>query len=193
MPELVGAVINNLPIDRNLCEQEFQSLSDSIEHLEQPVFIKPLRDCSGLGCFILKPEEINVDGLKSVAKELNGSYLIQKVIKNSKQIQNIYPAVLNTFRIVTYRLNGEIFHVPSVPRIGRGGKNVDNAYAGGIFVGITDDGKLLPTARTESELDFPSHPDTGFVFANNKIEGFEKAVIAAEKLHQLLPYMGIVF
>lgn len=193
MPELVGGVINNLPIDQNLSSQSFQTLSDNIKRLKQPVFIKPLRDSSGRGCYILKHEEISEGRLRTIAKEQKGSYLIQKVIKNSEQIRKIYPTALNTFRIVTYRLNGKIFHMPSVLRIGRGGNNVDNAHAGGIFVGIADNGEFLPTAHTEFGLDFASHPDSGFIFENSKIEGFGKLIVAAEQLHRLLPYMGIVF
>lgn len=55
-------------------------------------------------------------------------------------------------------------------RIGRNGKCLDNAHAGGMFVGVTPSGQLAEYAYTEQGEKFIKHPDTDVIFADCKIE-----------------------
>lgn len=76
-------------------------------------------------------------------------------------------------------------------RIGRGQSKVDNAHAGGMFIGVGDDGRLEPVAFTEFRNTFSIHPDTNIVFDGYQIHDFPKVLDAAESLHALLPEIGI--
>lgn len=74
---------------------------------------------------------------------------VQELVENSKDIKALNPSSLNNFRVITYILDGKIYHMPIILRIGRNGKRLDNAHQGGIFIGVNDDGYLLKEAHSE--------------------------------------------
>lgn len=82
--------------------------------------------------------------------------------------------------------------MPVILRIGQGGHFLDNAHAGGMFIAVNNDGSLNRFAITEFNDHFEKHPDTGLVFATHKIEHFNKVLLAAKKIHEAVPQIGIV-
>ena len=99
---------------------------------------------------------------------------------------------MNTFRVITYIWNGKVNWVPTIMRIGQGGSVVDNAHAGGMFIGISDDGVLKKTAFTEFRDTFDKHPDTGVIFEDYCISGFKKVLAAAQTMHARIPQVGVI-
>ena len=91
----------------------------------------------------------------------------------------------------TYRWKDEIKHVPVIMRIGKGGACIDNAHAGGIFVAI-DDGCMHKSAFTEFGSEFKEHPDTGAVFAEQKLLLISRVLDSATKLHCAMPQIGVI-
>lgn len=89
-------------------------------------------------------------------------------------------------------MDGKIYHMPIILRIGRNGKRLDNAHQGGIFIGVTDDGYLLKEAHSEFNDRFEEHPDTHIKFDNYKINNFDKIIKAAHNLHALDPQVGCI-
>ena len=61
-----------------------------------------------------------------------------------------------------------------------------------MFVGVTDDGKLAKFAFTEFCDTYEVHPDTGLVFKDHVIENFGLVLNAAEKMHTVIPEVGII-
>ena len=92
------------------------------------------------------------------------SVVVQECIAQNEQLNKLYPDAVNTFRVITYIWNGKIYHVPLALRIGQGGSFLDNAHAGGMFIGVSDEGELGNIAFTESGLHFEEHPDTNIKF-----------------------------
>lgn len=82
--------------------------------------------------------------------------------------------------------------MPVIMRIGRGGKVIDNAHAGGIFIGVDDDGFLNKFAFTEFCDRFHKHPDTGVKFEGYKINNYKEMITAAIKMCEMLPQLGCV-
>ena len=161
-------------------------------------FIKPTVDsCSGRGCRIIDIDDGNVDkvsgeSIESIVSEYGNDYVIQEIVSCHNSIADIYPNGVNTFRIITYRWKNEIKHIPSIMRIGRGGSFIDNAHAGGMFIGIYEDGSLCPVAFTEFKECFTKHPDTNVVFNGYKIDLFPKVLEAACEMHKIVPQVGVV-
>jgi len=120
------------------------------------------------------------------------SFVVQKIVKPHKTLSDIYPLSVNTFRVVTYVWNGRIFHFPISLRLGRNGNRVDNAHAGGIFVGLTDDGKFMDCAFTELRDTFYEHPDTGFVFKGASLPYIPELIEVAEKMHVNALCLGMI-
>ena len=75
---------------------------------------------------------------------------------------------------------------------GGGNSHVDNAHAGGIFIGIKSDGTLCKEAYTEYGKKFEEHPYTKIKFNGYKINGFEKIKDVAISLHKKTPQLGTI-
>ena len=160
-------------------------------------FLKPSIDsCSGKGCMLLNIKNgFDLKTQKNITEILEyagENFVVQKIIKCNEDIRKLYKYSVNTFRIITYRWKDEIKYIPSIMRIGRGGKYLDNAHAGGMFIAINNDGFLHRKAFTEFKDEFEYHPDTKIKFDRYKINNFDKVLLAAKNMHLSIPQIGCV-
>ena len=131
--------------------------------------IKPVQDTSsGVGVEKIKGAESIKNNLQEKAKK-KGTYIVQECIAQNERLAVLYAGAVNTFRVITYLWNGEVFHVPLALRIGQGGSYLDNAHAGGMFIGVNDSGELNDEAFTEFGKRYKEHPDTHAVFKGYKL------------------------
>lgn len=129
-------------------------LADALEGYDK-VCIKPSVDtCSGVGVKLFvrqgnqfkTSEQIILDG--SYLSSLGDDFVIQEVIEQHSYMKQFNPSSLNTLRICVYRsvVDEKPHATASIMRVGANGSFVDNAHAGGRFVGIdVTTGKLHPT------------------------------------------------
>lgn len=120
------------------------------------------------------------------------NFIVQECIVNNKELSNLYNKSLNTFRVITYVVNGKIYHVPISLRIGKDGNEVDNIHAGGIFIGVSDKGILRDEAFTEYQERYSIHPDSKVKFEGYKINGVDKIIEIAKKCHGRTPHLGMI-
>ncbi len=173
---------------------EFIKFEDLISKLSDIglCFIKPARDtCSGFGCQVLDIHNgINLktnERLEDILKQYRGNFLIEEIVTNAKEIKALHPQSLNTFRIMTYVVNNEVKVCAPCMRIGMGENNVDNAHAGGIFIGVDlvgEDGVLKDTAYTEFNTQYKIHPDSKVEFNGYVIPHFKRVIDSAIRLHK---------
>lgn len=161
------------------------------------VFMKVTTEsCGGKGCRIAEfADGVDVISGMTVAQTiatLGADFCVQDVLVCHESIRRLYPHSANTMRIITYILDGEVYHCPVIIRLGQGGSVTDNASAGGMFIALDDDGTLHKTAFTEYNKSFTVHPDTGVVFEGQKIEHVDKAIATAERLQLAIPQVGVV-
>lgn len=184
-----------------MCDEysKIYSESEAIERLSDlgPAFIKPSVDSSsGRGCapvdFHGGKDVLSGSDIKDILHMYFPNFVLQERLKCSKSISELYPNSVNTFRIITYRWKDSIFHCPAIMRIGKNGAVVDNAHAGGIFIGVSDDGVLCDTAYTEFNQQFSCHPDTGVRFGGYRIPGFSNVITSAIKMHSAIPQIGLI-
>lgn len=160
-------------------------------------FAKPtVGTCSGQGCGAYDFDD-GVDRgtgleIKTLLDELGADFSIQEPITCHRSISALHPESVNTLRVMTYRWRDELRVLPMLMRIGCGKSAVDNAHAGGVFIGVSDQGLLAPSALTEFNERFTKHPDTGVVFDGYRIFGAEKVIGAAKRMHATMPQVGIV-
>lgn len=154
--------------------------------------IKPVQDTSsGVGVEKIKGAESIKNNLQEKAKK-KGTYIVQECIAQNEQLAVLYAGAVNTFRVITYLWNGEVFHVPLALRIGQGGSYLDNAHAGGMFIGVNDSGELNDEAFTEFGKRYKEHPDTHAVFEGYKLSFVPELIKTAKKLHLNAPQLGII-
>ena len=194
-PRKLYSCVKGFLCDSNYNSVTRQQIIDSISSMRE-VFCKPTVDSGGgFGCMLLKPHgDIDVYSGKKLVDIIDGlgdNYVIQECIHCHESITKIYPKSVNTFRVMTYRWKNEIRLAATIMRIGVGGMMVDNASSGGIFIGIQSDGHLFSSAINKYGDRFLTHPDTGVVFEDCKIEHFEKVLNAAKVSHCAIPQIGI--
>lgn len=116
------------------------------------LIVKPTRDCSGHGVRMFEKRDnsfvdkegtvLNGNFLHSAYRE---NFIIQTKLNQHSYMSQFNETSLNTLRVVTYRSvkTGKIHIIGSIIRIGAKGACVDNAHAGGMFVGVdVKNGKL---------------------------------------------------
>ena len=162
------------------------------------LIIKPTADSSsGEGItFIDNPQSIGTDELNKNFNNLGKNFVVQKKIIAHPQFSAFNSSSINTIRIITYITNGEMHHVPIAFRIGRKDRTVDNIHAGGLVVGVNDDGTLLPDAYElgygDKTIKYKQHPDSNVVFDGYKLPCIPEIIKSAYAVHRRLVNIGIV-
>lgn len=199
MPETIVSCTNGVLRD-NDNHILTSSMCEDILHKNSQFFVKPATgSCSGKSCKLVTESDvfaINRNAL--VINNNNGdggyssNYVIQEVVKTHTSISALHPESVNTFRIITYLWKDTIETMPVILRIGRGKSNVDNAHAGGMFIAVHSDGSLGDHAVTEFNQQFTKHPDSGIVFKDYVIASYDKMILAAKRMHEMVPQIGVV-
>ncbi|HIF9210052.1 TPA: sugar-transfer associated ATP-grasp domain-containing protein [Photobacterium damselae] len=122
--------------------------------------------------------------------------IVQEKIIPSDELSLLNSSSINTFRIITYLCNGNIFHSPICLRIGGGDSILDNIHAGGMVIHVSDDGCLSKYAYSlgwgDTNKKFDRHPNTNIIFDNYKIKNINKVILAAYEGHGKLSGIGII-
>lgn len=196
-PEIIISAVRGVVRDSKYNLISYDQQFEIAKKLEGEFFIKPATDSSsGKGCRIIRLKRgvdiLTEERIESIIISYSGNYILQEKIKNSELLCKLYDKSINTFRVMTYVWDNRIYHCPVILRIGQGGSFVDNAHAGGMFIGVKDDGTLNDTAYTEFQKKYKKHPDSGIEFKNYKIPQIEIIIKSAKNLHSRIPQLGIV-
>ena len=164
-----------------------QRIVDQFFQTHERAIIKPTVDTnSGANVGVLTSAE------HIIGPEYRENYVVQEVIVNQSDVKALNPHSLNTFRIITYICDGELFCAPVILRMGRGESHLDNAHAGGIFVGVKSDGSLCPYAYSEYGERFNKHPYSNIVFDGYRIKNFNLLTETALKCHTSVPHIKMI-
>jgi hypothetical protein len=169
------------------------------EHQLNTLFLKELAESGGVGCYLLKRDELG-DSLKKIGdKLLQGSFIHQEAVQQHEIIQTINPSSLNTIRFETYIDKSRKVHIlSSYMRFGVGKNIVDNASSGGFFVAINQEtGKLTGKGYQKIKGNgggniFLAHPDTKVLLEGIEIPFFKEACDLVHKAVEYVPerYVG---
>ncbi|MCD8039318.1 MAG: hypothetical protein LUE96_09580 [Lachnospiraceae bacterium] len=199
VPKTLGGCANGYYFSEGRKSCTKQTLTKALGNMQRNVIIKPsVGESSGNGVRLLQLRGGGIDNLtgdtiNDVMTLYGENFIIQEVVNENEELKALHPESVNTVRIMTYRINGEVHATPMTIRMGRGKDYRDNGHAGGIFVGMKDDGTLLAKAHMCGSMEtFDRHPDTGIVFEGYCISYAEKIREAAFKLHECLPSVGNV-
>ncbi|MDT3387132.1 MAG: hypothetical protein LIR46_05130 [Bacteroidota bacterium] len=147
-------------------------------------------DC---GRFVQRGESGVLSG-QYIRDNLPNNFVIQEYLDQSSFMSSFCPTSINTLRIATYRSvkTNEPDVLNCLMRIGSKGSLVDNAHAGGSFVGVSSEGKLgnyLCNQYGEKITCF-----NGIDFENNTfvIPGFEEIKEFAKQVALCVPHMRLL-
>ena len=167
------------------------------------LFIKPRFGLGGKGITVFNKNAsgkfVNESGVvldsaffhKNLSNEF---YIVQEGLVQHEVMNTLYPHSINTFRIMTECINGNVRVLYALVRMGSGGQQIDNASSGGLYIKIDPEtGILAEQAFAFNRFTFYKHPDTEFVFKDAPIESWHEAkkfTIEVAKKFREIKYMG---
>jgi hypothetical protein len=135
----------------------------------------------------ISSKSITNDLLKLYKKD----FLIQECVNQSEVMKSLNASSLNTFRIMSYLKDDEIFILSSIVRIGRKGSDTDNFSGGGIICGIDKEGQFNSRGLSkDGEKIYKT--ESGVVLEKIKIKNFKSVISFIKKLHERVPYFQII-
>lgn len=162
------------------------------------LIIKPSVDgMSGRGIqlFTIQPDgtfktnQGEIVTLDFINKNFGRDFIIQEAVKQSDYINQFNPTSVNTLRLSVYRsVKDDNCHVTgAIMRIGGKGSVVDNAHAGGCYVGIHSDGTFCHEVLDQYGQKRTSFNDVDF--ANDyKYPNWERVIEFAKSVGQYVPH-----
>ena len=160
------------------------------------VIIKPSGLSSGRGIQIFSSRDGVTDlsgkTVGELFKEYKKNYLVQKWIRQHKDLAALNSSSVNTIRILSYRSGMEVLIILSILRIGRSGSVIDNQCAGGIAVSISKDGRLEKEGYGGYEQDDIFKTDSGIVLEGYQVPSYDKTIEMVKRLHLRLPFFDMV-
>ncbi len=205
------------PVVKDLAKYTKGALMDtsyvSLEELlgdRKHVFVKPIDAKKGKGIFSIDEEGSGfvVNGNPKTQTELIGlmrdlsneqELIIQDKVVQHPSLSILHKESVNTLRVVTINhlhssSANDIVYVGAELRVGCGESQTDNISAGGIKIGVNEDGKLHKFGfyRKPYGTKTTTHPDSKIVFENYQIPYFEEAVNRCKAFHAKLKEIHLV-
>ena len=179
VPEVFGVVRDGKVLDGNLEPIKSADLKNETDYFAKELdgecapYVRHIKD---------------FDDFCEKANEFDGrSLILQRRVFQCEEMQKINPCAINTIRIVTVKTKDGIKILSAVLRVGtKKSEGVDNWAAGGISVGIKEDGSLEEYGFYKPGYGgrVSVHPDTGVVFKDFVVPQYDKVkecVINAHK------------
>lgn len=127
-------------------------------------------------------------------KMFKQNYVVQKAMAQSTFMSQFCKTSVNTIRIAVYR--SVKTNIPTVInaiiRIGKDGSLVDNAHAGGMFVGVDKDGILGKYCCNQYGETVPIFNGIDFSSTTYQIPNYERVKEFAEKVASALPHQRLL-
>ena len=119
--------------------------------------------------------------------------VLEHVIRQHPDMARLHPQSVNTMRILTDLVDGEVHIAYVVVKMGRGGGECDNSGRGGILCRVDKEtGKICSVATDDYFNIYERHPDTGVEFMGYQLPCFPEALALAEKAAHEIPQIGHV-
>ena len=158
--------------------------------------MKPSRETrGGFRVAFVPPAELE-QTLKPKLKP-NSDWIVQEAFQQHHLMAALNASSVNTLRIMTIRLGGEVAVVSAFIRIGVKGARVDNISSGSIAAGVTRDeatgtGRLGAFACDDKLKLHTTHPDHGYRFDGISLPFFKAAEALCKDLHAVIPDLGLL-
>lgn len=113
----------------------------------------------------------------SLQKIKAGSFILEELIIQGKETALMHPQSINSCRVVTFVVNGEVNVLGTTWRVGAGGSIKDNAGSGGMYASIDSSNGVVETdAITYNGTIYEKHPDTGYRFKGFHLPEWDAAL-----------------
>lgn len=172
----------------------------SLKIYSERIFVKPSTDTSsgvGVVCFKLSKDGYYTSEGQKFDKDFLDKYsrfyddfIVQEGLTQHKYISQFNPSSINTIRIATYRSvkDNKVKVCAIIMRIGKIGSDVDNAHAGGLFVGIDKTGRIGSYACDQYGNKYDEFNGINFSKYSYHIPDFKRILDFATKVGENVPH-----
>lgn len=135
-----------------------------------------------------------IDSVDNLYNELlkNKQYLVEEEIVQSKELDEINPNVVNSFRVITLYKDGKVYIVNNALRVNQDESNVIGC-TNDLYFSFSIDGKIDSNVIDDYANVYEKHPLTGKKFSDVRIKDVKEAFKMCEKAALLIPevrYIG---
>ncbi len=156
------------------------------------LIIKPLDGHSGQGVQIIDTLDISEKKLLEMYEKL-GTFIVEELIVQDSEMSKLHPASINTVRVATVKTSEGSKIFGCALRMGRGGRHVDNAGAGGIYAVVDPEyGVVVSKAIDNNGNEFVAHPDTDVILPGFQLPHWDSAMRTIRELCDVLPDAGLI-
>ena len=192
-PEAVIFRIGGLWYSSNMELVSFEEAGKLLSMEEASFAKQATASYGGKGVMYISKEKGDVlQQFDEFLKHAKGDIVVQKPVKQHKDISNIFPHSVNTMRIISLLSQDGVKIYSSILRLGVGEEKVDNASRGGVTCGINDDGTLKARLYKLNGERYDAHPTNGFKTEGYQLPGYEAAKALVKKAHPMVPHFKLV-
>lgn len=141
------------------------------------------KSCGGQSIEIFDFGDADDKSIEDLILRIGKDYVCQELVEQSPKTKIFNPGSLNTFRINSLSINGNTSVTNIMFRHGRGSSIVDNAGAGGVCLGLENDGTIIRHG-IDANLSNYEKSDTGIIYKGHVIEPVKDIVEYAIQAHQ---------
>ena len=123
----------------------------------------------------------------------NQLVVLEQVLPQHPDMARLHPSSVNTMRILTDLVDGEV-HVAYISvKMGRGDGYCDNSGQGGVLCRVDPEtGKIISPATDDYFHVYDTHPDTGIPLVGYQLPMVPEAIAMAKEAAQVFPQVGHV-
>ena len=188
-PRTIARVVNARVVDRDFRPLEAGHFAS---FASPEIVVKPSKDSGGgQGLHFVPLAEIESFLDQHVKRFPNADLVLQEPIRQNARYAKFHPSSINTLRIMTLRIEGEIRVLSTLYRVGRSGGRIDNQSAGGLACGV-EQGVLKQTAFDVLDNAYEEHPDSGMRFGGYELPHARDAESLVVDIHDRIPFLDII-
>lgn len=143
------------------------------------------------GSFTHAGEPVDADWIwEKYSARLHRGFLVEQRIENHPDLAALHPESLNTLRLVVVKtIDGRWHFLKPFLKIGRGGSNVDNMSARGLFTGLDANGVAGIAYCKFDDREYEAHPDTDERILGFQVPFYDEALELAIHASKTLGFM----
>lgn len=204
LPTTILRCIENSFYDDSYNTVDSDKISEIINNIPyNAVILKPTIDsCSGHGVLLyIKGDDgflYNKSDNKRLTNEILCSYgnnwILQECVEQHSFMSKFNKTSVNTLRVLVYRspIDNKPKVLNSIMRIGQKGSHLDNAHAGGLFVGISKNGTVGKFLCDQYGNKYKEFNDINFSDSEFKIPEFDKIIKFSEYISRTIIHLRLL-
>ena len=154
------------------------------------IFAKEVHGEGGHGISKINLKEVEIEKLYQKLIK-NKQFLVEDEIKQSNELNEINPSVVNSFRIVTIYKDGKVYLVNNALRVNQGNNDVIGC-TDDVYFSLNEEGKIISNVIDDYGNIYLKHPLTNKLFSEVKIPHVKEAFELVKKLHLEIPMVRYI-